>query len=131
MSKAMENSLFNLKFTAKTLKKSSDKAEKAALEQKKKVKQAIEKGNMEGAKIYAANAIREKNQALNYLRLSSRLDGVASRVETAIRMNGITKSMQGVVNGMDKVRTCQMFNQCYFLIHLSSTLMYVLTIFIL
>ena len=69
--------------------------------------QAIKKGNMEGAKIYAAvrwgqrlacgarlwlapypcsphhvmrcaqNAIREKNQALNYLRLSSRIDAVS------------------------------------------------------
>ncbi len=41
---------------------------------------------MDGARIYAQNAIREKNQALNYLRLASRIDGVAARVETAVRM---------------------------------------------
>lgn len=45
---------------------------------------------MEGARIYAQNAIREKNQSLNYLRLSSRIDGVASRVEQAIRMRTVT-----------------------------------------
>ena len=58
---------------------------------------------MEGARIYAQNAIREKNQALNYLRLASRLDAVASKIETAIRMNQVTKSMSGIVQGMDAV----------------------------
>jgi charged multivesicular body protein 1 len=41
---------------------------------------------MEGARIYAQNVIREKNQALNFLRLGSRVDAVAARLETAIRM---------------------------------------------
>ena len=39
--------------------------------------QAIEKGNAEGARIYAQNAIREKNSGLNYLRMSARIDAVA------------------------------------------------------
>ena len=33
--------------------------------------------------------------------MSSRIDAVASRIETAVRMNAVTKSMQGVVKGMD------------------------------
>jgi charged multivesicular body protein 1 len=57
---------------------------------------------MEGARIYAQNAIREKNQALNYLRLASRIDAVASRVESAVRMKQVTKSMAGIVQGLDK-----------------------------
>ena len=114
--------------------------------------QAIAQGNSEGARIYAQDAIREKNQvrraplsvlalrrgapraaqprappldssaspprrasgddvvparppavqALNCLRLGSRIDAVASRLETAVRMNQVTSSMQGVVKGMDK-----------------------------
>merc|ERR1711957_923354 len=59
-------------------------------------------GNSEGARIYAQDAIREKNQALNCLRLGSRIDAVASRLETAVRMNAVTGSMKGVVKGMDK-----------------------------
>lgn len=35
-------------------------------------------------KCLAQNVIREKNQALNFLRLGSRIDAVASRLETAI-----------------------------------------------
>mmetsp|Transcript_20383 Transcript_20383/g.30145 ORF Transcript_20383/g.30145 Transcript_20383/m.30145 type:complete len:156 (-) Transcript_20383:77-544(-) len=55
---------------------------------------------MEGARIEAQNAIRLKAQALNYLRLSSRVDAVAGRLETAIRMKQVNKSMVGVVKGM-------------------------------
>jgi charged multivesicular body protein 1 len=58
---------------------------------------------LKGARIYAQNAIREKNQALNYLRLASRLDAVASKVDTASRMNQVTKSMSSIVQGMDQV----------------------------
>lgn len=49
-----------------------------------KVKRAIEKGNMEGAKIYAQNAIRKKNEQLNYMKLASRLDAVVSRLDTQV-----------------------------------------------
>ncbi len=35
------------------------------------MKRAIEKGNIEGAKIYAQNAIRKKTEQLNYLKARS------------------------------------------------------------
>lgn len=94
--------MFNLKFSAKQFEKMSKKCEKNEKAQKLKLKQArifnqvlftlkaIEKGNVEGARIYAQNAIREKNQALNYLRLASRIDAVASRVESAVRMKQVS-----------------------------------------
>ena len=50
---------------------------------------------MDGARIYSQNAIREKNQALNYLRLASRIDGVAARVETAVRMKAVCGGARG------------------------------------
>jgi charged multivesicular body protein 1 len=42
-----------------------------------KTKKAIQKGNTEVARIHAENAIRQKSQALNYLRMSARVDAVA------------------------------------------------------
>ncbi|KAL7527866.1 hypothetical protein ACHAXR_002176 [Thalassiosira sp. AJA248-18] len=99
---SLEDELINLKLTSKQMQRASkkcDKNEKAAVT---KLKKAIQQGNSEGARIYAQDAIREKNQALNCLRLASRIDAVASRLETAVRMNTVTKSMQGVVKGMDK-----------------------------
>ena len=61
-SKQLENTLFNLKFSAKSLVRESKKCEKAEKEEKAKLKKAIQKGNTEGARIYAENAIRNKNQ---------------------------------------------------------------------
>lgn len=45
--------IFNLKFTSKQLVKQSHKSEKEEKSEKLKVKKAIEKGNIDGAKIYA------------------------------------------------------------------------------
>lgn len=37
----------------------------------------------------------------NYLRLASRIDAVAGRVETAVRMRMVTKSMGGIVKSLE------------------------------
>ena len=50
---------------------------------------------MEGAKIYAENVIRNKNQALNFRRMASRVDGVSQRVQTAVTTKKVTQSMAG------------------------------------
>ncbi|KAN0137243.1 hypothetical protein V8E53_004953 [Lactarius tabidus] len=63
---------------------------------------ALQQGNNDGARIYASNAIRKKSESLNLLRLASRLDAVASRVETAVTMRQVTGNMTSVVKGMDK-----------------------------
>jgi charged multivesicular body protein 1 len=97
----MEKHLFNLKFASKQLLRDSKKSEKEEKAEKVKLKKAIEKGNMEVARIHAENAIRQKNQALNYLRMSARVDAVASRVQTAVTTKRVTGSMQGVVKAMD------------------------------
>lgn len=52
--------------------------------------QAIQKGNMEVARIHAENAIRQKNQAINFLRMSARVDAVAARVQTAVTMGKVS-----------------------------------------
>ncbi|ROT75290.1 charged multivesicular body protein 1b [Penaeus vannamei] len=97
----MEKHLFNLKFAAKELDRQSKKCEKEEKAEKAKVKKAIAKGNMDGARIHAENSIRNKSQALNYLRMSARVDAVASRVQTAVTQRKVTQSMAGVVKNLD------------------------------
>jgi charged multivesicular body protein 1 len=82
---SMDDELINLKMTSKQLIMAHKKCFKNEKKQLSDVKKAVKQGNKEGARIYAQNAIREKTQAMNYLRLSSRVDAVASRLETAIR----------------------------------------------
>ncbi|XP_054260532.1 charged multivesicular body protein 1b [Macrosteles quadrilineatus] len=93
--------LFNLKFAVKELERNSKRCEKEEKAEKAKTKKAIQKGNMEVARIHAENAIRQKNQSVNYLRMSARVDAVASRVQTALTTRKVTQSMAGVVKAMD------------------------------
>ncbi|BEI81375.1 hypothetical protein CcaverHIS002_0205350 [Cutaneotrichosporon cavernicola] len=94
----LEKALFQLKFTAKTLQRQAKKANKDETAEKNKLKAALQKGNTEGARIYAQNAIRKKTEGLNLLRLASRIDAVASRVETAVTMRSVTGSMANVIS---------------------------------
>ncbi|KAK2624693.1 hypothetical protein QTJ16_005886 [Diplocarpon rosae] len=125
----LEKALFNLKFTAKQLNRQAAKASKDEKTEKDKLKkvsvplpsprsfdalasrpcltvgnswQAIQQGHNDIAKIYAQNAIRKQNERLNLLRLGSRIDAVASRVQTAVTMRQVTGSMLNVVKGMDQ-----------------------------
>ncbi|EIN10859.1 hypothetical protein PUNSTDRAFT_85245 [Punctularia strigosozonata HHB-11173 SS5] len=98
----LEKTLFQLKFTAKTLNRQAKKAAKDEGTEKARLKKALMQGNNDGARIYASNAIRKKSESLNLLRLASRLDAVASRVETAVTMRQISGNMRQVVGGMDK-----------------------------
>jgi len=97
----MDKHLFNLKFASKDLERNAKRSEKSEREEKGKLKKAIQKGNLEGAKIHAENAIRQKNQALNYRRMSARIDAVAARVQTALTTKQVTSSMAGVVKSME------------------------------
>ncbi|XP_065831689.1 charged multivesicular body protein 1b-like [Oscarella lobularis] len=95
------NHLFNLKFAAKQLDRNAKKCDEEEKAEKVKLKRAIEKGNMDGARIHAENAIRQKNQSVNFLRMGARVDAVAQRVQSAVTMRQVTRSMAGVVKSMD------------------------------
>eukprot|EP00252_Welwitschia_mirabilis_P016977 TRINITY_DN37759_c0_g1_i1.p1 TRINITY_DN37759_c0_g1~~TRINITY_DN37759_c0_g1_i1.p1 ORF type:complete len:208 (+),score=51.61 TRINITY_DN37759_c0_g1_i1:324-947(+) len=93
--------IFQLRFTSKSLVRQAKKCEAEEKSEKVKIKKAIEKGNMDGARIYAQNAIRKHNEQLNYLRLASRLDAVVARLSTQSKMQNISKSMSGIVKALD------------------------------
>lgn len=99
---SLEEEMINLKIVSKQMARSSKKCEKNQKAALGKLKKAIEQGNHEGARIYGQDAIREKNQALNHIRMASRIDACASRIETAVRMGQVTGSMKGVVKAMDR-----------------------------
>lgn len=99
----IEKQLFNMKFTSKQLQRMSNKSQKDYDKELLKVKKAMEKGDQETARIYSENAIRIKNTGNNYLRLSSKLDAVASRLDSAIKMKAVTQQMGQVTKGMDKI----------------------------
>ncbi|XP_034528590.1 charged multivesicular body protein 1a isoform X1 [Ailuropoda melanoleuca] len=144
----MDDTLFQLKFTAKQLEKLAKKAEKDSKAEQAKVKKgrretgglapvcsfiflhgpacfgvsichcgfceflwcgqlkrltrALQQKNVECARVYAENAIRKKNEGVNWLRMASRVDAVASKVQTAVTMKGVTKNMAQVTKALDR-----------------------------
>uniref|UniRef100_A0AAZ3SMP0 Chromatin-modifying protein 1a n=1 Tax=Oncorhynchus tshawytscha TaxID=74940 RepID=A0AAZ3SMP0_ONCTS len=101
----MDDTLFQLKFTAKQLEKLAKKAEKDSKSEQAKVKKALQLKNVDVARVYAENAIRKKNEGLNWLRMASRVDAVASKVQTAVAMKAVTKNMTQVTKALDKFET--------------------------
>lgn len=98
----LEKAQFQLKFTAKQLNRQAMRAEKEMKNEERKVKKAIQQGNGDIARLYAQNAIRKRTERLNLLQLASRVDSVASRVQTAVTMRQVTGNMAGIVRGMDR-----------------------------
>eukprot|EP01120_Amphizonella_sp_Union-15-10_P009193 TRINITY_DN343_c0_g2_i2.p1 TRINITY_DN343_c0_g2~~TRINITY_DN343_c0_g2_i2.p1 ORF type:complete len:198 (-),score=52.20 TRINITY_DN343_c0_g2_i2:173-766(-) len=74
--------LFQLKFASKQLARQSKRAQKEAQIKKKKVLEALRKANAEAARIHANDVIRKQNEALSLLHLSSKIDGMHSRLQT-------------------------------------------------
>jgi charged multivesicular body protein 1 len=65
------------------------------------ISQAMKQGHGDIARIYAQNAVRKQNEKLNLLQLSSRVDAVAGRVQTAVTMRQITGNMMKVNRSLD------------------------------
>jgi len=105
--KSLDDIAFDMKLKSKELERLSRKMEKEEASEKLKIKKAVQKGNKEGAQIFAQNAIRKKTQALNFLKLSARFDAVASRLDDAAKnkelTKGIAKSVPQLESAMNSI----------------------------
>ena len=83
--------------------------------------QALSSGNQGVARIHAGNVIRKQKESLNMLRLSSRVDAAAGRVQTAVTMRTVTTGMRNVVGSMgramDNMNTEQVRTLTYYYSH--------------
>ncbi|KAL6044127.1 Charged multivesicular body protein 1b [Balamuthia mandrillaris] len=118
LSEKQFNQLFQLRWASKQLTRSATKCEKEEQKKRKQLTASIAKGNLDIARIYAADCIRLKNEALSYLRLSSRLDGVRSRLEmayttkaTAVQLEGVVKQMSKLVQTSDLEKMTAVFDK--------------------
>jgi len=87
----MFDMIFEFKSQAKQFQKEARKAEAAEKQLILKVKDSIEKNMPEAAKIHASDAIRKRNEAKRYLVLSSKLDAVHSRLQSAYQTQKVIK----------------------------------------
>ena len=105
------DTMFEFKMMGKSMAKESKKSEVQSKNLIKKVKDCIAKGDYEQAKVAASDAIRQKNMVKRYRVLSSKIDTVAQRLQTAYQnqklseqMQSLTQQLLGAGNTMDIVK---------------------------
>ena len=87
----MFDMIFDMKMMAKEFDKNAKKSEKEEKQVKLKVKSAIEKNDMNAAKMYAQDAMRKKNETKRYTALSFKIDAVHSRLKNAYQTQKVKK----------------------------------------
>ena len=107
----MFDTMFEFKMMGKQMAKEAKKSEAQNKALIKKVKDSIAKGDYEQAKVAASDAIRSKNQVRRYQVLSSKINTVAQRLQSAYqnqqlteKMQSLTQQMIGAGNMMDLVK---------------------------
>lgn len=99
---SMQEIIFKMRFTSKTIGRQATKSQKEIGTEERKARDALAKGNTDGARIFAENVIRKKNEHLNYLKLQSQLDAVASKLQAQEVRNQVSSSMMSVTSGLDQ-----------------------------
>ena len=89
----MFDTMFEFKMMGKQMAKEAKKSENQNKNLIKKVKDCIAKGDYEQAKVAASDAIRQKNMVRRYRVLSSKIDTVAQRLQTAYQNQRLTEQM--------------------------------------
>ena len=87
--------------TSKHVGRQATKCIKMQGTEERKARDALAKGNISGARIFAENAIRNKNQAFSYMKLQSQLDAVASKVQAQEVRAQVANDMQSVTAALD------------------------------
>ena len=129
----MFDTMFEFKMMGKQMAKEAKKSENQNKNLIKKVKDCIAKGDYEQAKVAASDAIRQKNQVRRYRVLSSKIDTVAQRLQSAYQnqrlteqMQSLTQQMVGAGNMMDMVKmteTMANFEKLFDDLDVNSTMM--------
>ena len=94
--------VFEVKLKSKEMARAAQRCAKDEKAEKLKVKQAIQKGYKEQAQIFAQNAIRKKNEQLNFLRMSAKMDAVATKLDGAAKTQDISNSIAKTIPQLKK-----------------------------
>jgi len=101
--KTLEDIIFRLKFTKKGLQRDIKKSETKMTSEINNVKNDIIKGDTMAAQIHSENAIRHKNQRINYMQFSSKIDALVCRLELAVQNGKLTDNIVDIAYGLESI----------------------------
>lgn len=99
---SMQEVIFKMRFTSKTIGRQASKSQKQVAVEERKAKEALARGNMDGARIHAENAIRNNSEALSYLKLQSQLEAVSAKLQAQQVRAQVSQSMMAVTQNLDQ-----------------------------
>lgn len=106
--KGPRDQIINLKLVSKRLARSQKKLENKEKQTERKIRGAMQKGDMQSARMYANDVVRSRKWARGYQSLTSKIDGLIFKLERtdavqtlASEMKGVAKSLQAASGALD------------------------------
>ena len=87
----------DLKLTSRQLEKDAQKVESKAKAEEKKIRQAMDKNQVENARVYAENVIRGRKEALNLRRFGAKMAALSAKLESAYRTQNVSQQIKSSV----------------------------------
>ena len=95
-SQSKRENLLNLKMVNRRLSRSMKKLENQERLTERKIRAAVQKGDMQAARMYAQDTVRSRKWARGYQSLISKIDGLIFKLERAEAVTDLSKEMKGV-----------------------------------
>ena len=103
MSDALFNKIFEFRSMSKQMDRQADKSKNSQDFYTKKVKEAIQKSNVALAKQYGEQALRARKDVTRYRTLSSKINGISSKLQAAYKNHQLTSQMASMVNKLSGI----------------------------
>lgn len=103
MSDALFNKIFEFRSMSKQMERQADKSKNTQDFYTKKVKQAIQQNNPTLAKQYGEQALRARKDVTRYRTLSSKINAISSKLQSAYKNHQLTNQMVSMVNKLSGI----------------------------
>ncbi len=99
-SKSSRDHIVNLRLTVRRLERAQRKLERDESKMQLKMKQSIQRGDIEGARLFATDIVRSRKWELGYQKLVSRINGLIFKLERADSAASMAEEMHGVADAL-------------------------------
>ena len=86
-----------LQFQAKMLENQAKKIERQEKAERKKIMDAMNKNQVDNAKIYAETVIRQRKEAINVRRFGVKMSALSSKLKGAARTQQMSETMKSTI----------------------------------
>ena len=101
--KSTRDYIIDLKMVNKRLARSSKKLETDEQKLQRKTRDAMRKGLMDQARLYASNVARNRKWVYSYTRLTTRIEGIIFRLEQADSVQQLASELKGMAGALREV----------------------------